>query len=73
MSEIFFADIIVEGELIVELKSVKVLAPEHIAQVLNYLRATAKKRALLVNFGQSRLEYRRFDNRMLSEQKTKAV
>ena len=49
----FFADIIVEEELIVELKAVKSIAPEHIAQILNYLRATEKKTALLVNFGKS--------------------
>ena len=62
----FFADIIVEEELIVELKAVKSIAPEHIAQILNYLRATEKKTALLVNFGKSKLEYRRFDNRMVA-------
>ena len=61
----FFADIIVEEELIVELKAVKSIAPEHIAQILNYLRATKKKTALLVNFGKSKLEYRRFDNRLV--------
>ena len=62
----FFADIIVEEELIIELKVVKAIAPEHIAQVLNYLRATEIKTALLVNFGKSKLEYRRFDNRLVA-------
>jgi len=62
----FFADIIVEDELILELKAVKSLAPEHIAQVLNYLRATGRKTGLLVNFGKAKLEYRRFDNRLLT-------
>jgi len=61
----FFADIIVEEKLIIELKVVKTIAPEHIAQVLNYLRATKIKTALLINFGKSKLEYRRFDNRMV--------
>ena len=61
----FFADIIVEEKLIIELKVVKTIAPEHIAQVLNYLRATKIKTALLINFGRSKLEYRRFDNRMV--------
>ena len=62
----FFADIIVEEKLIVELKVVKNIIPEHIAQILNYLRATDNKTALLVNFGKSRLEYRRFDNRFIT-------
>jgi GxxExxY protein len=62
----FFADIVVEDELIIEIKAVKALAPEHIAQVLNYLKATEKKRGLLVNFGRSKLEFRRFDNRLVN-------
>jgi GxxExxY protein len=61
----FFADIVVEDELIIEIKAVKALAPEHIAQVLNYLKATGMKRGLLVNFGRSKLEFRRFDNRLV--------
>ena len=61
----FFADIVVEDELIIEIKAVKALAPEHIAQLLNYLKATEKKRGLLVNFGRSKLEFRRFDNRLV--------
>ncbi len=37
--------------IIIELKAVRELAPEHRAQVLNYLQATGLKLALLVNFG----------------------
>ena len=59
----FFPDIVVEDKLIVELKAVKGLAVEHVAQVLNYLRATGKEVGLLVNFGTQKLEYRRFNNR----------
>jgi len=60
----FFPDIVVEKKLIVELKAVKGLAVEHVAQVLNYLRATGKGVGLLVNFGTQKLEYRRFNNRI---------
>jgi GxxExxY protein len=41
------------GLIIVELKAARELAPEHRAQVLNYLKATGLRLALLVNFGSS--------------------
>ena len=54
------ADLIVSGEVVVELKAVKSLLPEHEAQLLNYLKATGKKTGYLVNFGAfPRLEWRR--------------
>ena len=55
----FFADILVENKLIIELKSVSALRPEHQAQVINYLKATGIEVGLLVNFGNPKLEYRR--------------
>jgi len=58
----FRADILVEKEIIVELKAVKSLANEHLAQTLNYLKASGNKIGLLVNFGQPRLEYKRVFN-----------
>ena len=55
------ADLIVIGEIIVELKAVKALLPEHEAQLINYLRATQKRVGYLVNFGSfPKLEWRRF-------------
>jgi len=60
----FFADIVIEDQIIIELKAVRGLAVEHVAQVLNYLRATGKEVGLLVNFGTKKLEYRRFNNRI---------
>ncbi len=59
----FFPDIIVEGSVLLELKAVKALAPEHLAQVMNYLKATGIEVGFLINFGTSKLEYRRFGNR----------
>jgi GxxExxY protein len=47
----FKPDLICYGKIIVELKAVRELAPEHAAQVLNYLKATGMTLGLLVNFG----------------------
>ncbi len=63
----FYADILVEGKVLLELKAVSGLANEHYAQLLNYLKATALEVGLLVNFGNPKLEYRRFDNRSLKK------
>ena len=56
----FFADLLVEKKVIIELKAVKVLLPEHQAQVINYLNATGINVGLLINFGNPRLEFKRF-------------
>lgn len=55
----FFADLLVEDKVLVELKAVKALAPEHHAQVINYLNATGIEVGLLINFGNPSLEFRR--------------
>lgn len=55
----FYADLFVEGVVIVELKAVKALAPEHQAQVINYLKATGIEVGLLINFGNAKLEIKR--------------
>ena len=52
-------DLIVEDMVIVELKAVGALNEFHIAQCVNYLRATGKSTCLLMNFAKPRLEYRR--------------
>lgn len=59
----FYADLVVDDKVVLELKAVKALAPEHHAQVLNYLKATGRPVALLLNFGVPKLEFRRFDHR----------
>jgi len=47
----FFADLLIEEELVVELKAVKAVADEHVAQLLGYLRSSRREHGLLVNFG----------------------
>jgi GxxExxY protein len=55
----YYADIIVEGKLLFELKCVASFDDEHMAQTLNYLRATELKIALLVNFQNPKVEWKR--------------
>jgi len=54
----FFADMLVEDRVLVELKAVSELTSEHLAQALNYLRATGLEACLLINFGKSRIQVR---------------
>jgi len=49
----FRADLVVEGKVIVELKSVEILAPVHQKQMLTYLRLTEMKLGLLINFNEA--------------------
>ncbi len=55
----YFADILVENKLILELKATDVITNIHTAQVLNYLRATRLKLGLILNFGKPKFEYKR--------------
>jgi len=59
----FYADILVEDKIIVELKAARVITPEHQAQLINYLKATGIEVGLLINFSPTKLEYRRFHGR----------
>src|SRR5262245_37943152 len=47
----YFADLVVERMLLVELKVAREFAPEHIAQVLHYLKAARMQHGMLINFG----------------------
>lgn len=51
LRQTYVPDFICFGAVLVELKAVRELAPEHRAQVMNYLRATDLRLGLLVNFG----------------------
>ena len=59
----FYADLFVDGKVIVELKAVAALTPQHQAQLINYLKATGIQIGLLINFGNPKLEYRRLTSR----------
>jgi GxxExxY protein len=56
----FFADLLVENELILELKACRQLADEHTAQVLGYLRASRLEHAMLINFGAPVIQFKKF-------------
>ena len=58
----YYADLVVENEVIVELKATKNIAEVHQAQILNYLKATGFHVGLLINFGSSKVEIKRFVN-----------
>jgi len=55
----YIADILVENQIILELKAQDKIADIHKAQTLNYLRATNLKLAIILNFGKDRLEHER--------------
>ncbi len=55
----YIADILVENQIILELKAQDKITDVHKAQTLNYLRATGLRLAILLNFGKDRLEHER--------------
>jgi GxxExxY protein len=59
----YFADLLIDSEVLVELKAAKDLEENHLAQCLNYLRATGLKTCPLINFGQPELKIKRISAR----------
>lgn len=55
----FYADFVVFDKIILEVKAINQIADEHIAQAINYLKVSNNKLALLVNFGDFKLQYKR--------------
>ena len=53
----YYADLLVEGMLIVELKTARALAPEHEAQILGYLKSSRLEHGMLINFGSYRFGF----------------
>jgi GxxExxY protein len=56
----YYADLLVDGMLIIELKTARALAPEHVAQILGYLKSSRLEHGLLINFGTYHFEIRKF-------------
>jgi len=56
----YMADLLIEDELIVELKTAKTIAPEYEAQILGYLKSARLEHGLLINFGSYKFEIRKY-------------
>jgi GxxExxY protein len=64
----YFADLLIEGRLIVELKACRALADEHTAQLLGYLKSAKIEDGLLVNFGSYKFQIKKY---AMSRERTK--
>ena len=58
----YYPDFLCFDKIIVEIKAVELIAPEHEAVLLNYLKGTNSPLGLFVNFGGTKLQYKRFAN-----------
>lgn len=56
----FYADFVVNGDIILEIKTVKEFSKEHLAQLLNYMKISSSELGLLFNFYPSSLQYKRY-------------
>ena len=56
----FYADFVVNEDVILEVKAIKEFSNEHIAQILNYLKLAQSEIGLLVNFQTKSLQYKRY-------------
>jgi GxxExxY protein len=63
----YVADLVVDSDVLIELKVVKELDNMHKAQCINYLKATGLKVCLLINFGQQKVQIKRITNNYLCE------
>ena len=62
LSQYYIADLFCYDKIIVELKAVSTILPEHEAQIINYIHATGIKLGMLLNFGEESLYFKRFPN-----------
>ncbi len=56
----YYADLLVEERMILELKAVRTIADEHVAQLLGYLRSSGIETGLLINFGAPVLSVKKY-------------
>ncbi len=56
----YFADLLIEGQLLIELKACSAITNDHVAQLLGYLRSSRIEHGLLINFGASRLYVKKY-------------
>ena len=56
----FFADVFLEGCLIIEIKACRAIANEHVAQLLGYLKSSRIETGLLINFGAPTLQIKKY-------------
>ena len=56
----YFADLLVEDTLVVELKACRALADEHTAQILGYLKSSRREHGLLINFGSYKFQIQKY-------------
>jgi GxxExxY protein len=56
----FNADLLIDNQLVVELKAAKALADEHVAQLLGYLKSTRLEHGLLINFGSYKFQIKKY-------------
>jgi len=59
LSETYQTDLLVDNQLIVELKAVRALGEEHVAQMLGYLKSARIEHGLLINFGSYKFQIRK--------------
>ena len=55
----YVSDLVVESKVLIVLKACKAIDDTHVAQCLNYLKATSLQLGLIINFGRSKIEIRR--------------
>jgi GxxExxY protein len=56
----YYADLLVDGRLVVELKAAREIADEHVAQVLGYLKSARLEHGLLINFGSRKFQIKKY-------------
>ena len=56
----YFADLVVDDRLIIELKAVREIADEHVAQILGYLKSSRIEHGLLINFGSAKFQIKKY-------------